>query len=89
MPHPSPQADPSKYMAHARMESAAMSVLILSAMRSANACPLTAFVGWYRILNSDNENIHFPSHPLNTGADSMVFMTSDLQMTIISADSRI
>jgi hypothetical protein len=89
MPHPSPQIDPSKYMAHAHMESAAMSELILSAMRSANACPLTAFAGWYRISNSDNANIHFPSWPFNTGADSMCFMTSDLQMTIISVDSKI
>jgi hypothetical protein len=89
MPHPSPHADPSKYMAHARMESAAMLVLILSAMRSANACPLTAFAGWYQISNSENANIHFPSRPFNTGADSMCFMTSDLQMIIVSADSRI
>jgi hypothetical protein len=76
-------------MAHARMESAAMSVLILSAMGSTNTCPLTAFAGWYRISNSDNANIHFPSRPFNTGADSMCFITSDLQMTIISADSKI
>jgi hypothetical protein len=61
MPHPSPQADPSKFMAHARTESAAMSVLILSAMSSTSACPLTAFAGWYWILNFDNANIHFPS----------------------------
>jgi hypothetical protein len=89
MPDPSPQTDPSKYMAHARMESATMSVLILSVMRSANACPLTAFAGWYQISNFDNANIHFSSRPFNTGADSMCFMTSDLQMIIISADSRI
>jgi hypothetical protein len=76
-------------MAHARMESAAMSVLILFAMRSANARPLTDFVGWYRISNSNNANIHFPSRPFNTGADSICFMTSNLQMTIVSADSRI
>jgi hypothetical protein len=89
MPNPSPQTDPSKYMAHARMESAATSVLILSAMRTTNACPLTAFADWYWISNSDNANIHFPSRPFNTGADSMCFMTSDLQITIISTDSRI
>jgi hypothetical protein len=45
MPHPSSQADPSKYIAHARMESVVILVLILSAMRSTNACPLTAFIG--------------------------------------------
>jgi hypothetical protein len=43
MPHPSSQADLSKYKAHARTESVAMLVLILSAIRSTNACPLTAF----------------------------------------------
>jgi hypothetical protein len=89
MPHPSPQADPSKYMAHARIESAAMSVLILSAMRSTNTCPFTAFAGWYQLSNSDNANIHFPSRPFNTGANSICLMTSDLQMMIVSADSRI
>jgi hypothetical protein len=30
MPEPSPQTDPSKYIAHARMESTAMSELVLS-----------------------------------------------------------
>jgi hypothetical protein len=89
MPHPSLQTDPSKYMAYARMESAAMLVLILSAIRSANACPLTAFAGWYRISNSHNANINFPSQPFNTGADSICFMTFDLQMTTVSADSKI
>jgi hypothetical protein len=89
MPHPSPQADPSKYIAHVHTESATMSVLILFTMRSANACPLTIFAGWYRISNYDNANIHFPSQPFNTGTDIMCLMTSDLQMTIVSADSRI
>src|SRR4051812_6284835 len=45
MPHPSSQTDPSKNIAHARIDSAAILVLILSAIRSANACPLTAFAG--------------------------------------------
>jgi hypothetical protein len=45
MPHPSSQADPSKYIAHARTESVAILVLILSTIRSANAYPLTASVG--------------------------------------------
>jgi hypothetical protein len=54
MPHPSSQADPSKYIAHAlaglhklihQIISVAMLVLILSVIRSANACPLTAFAG--------------------------------------------
>jgi hypothetical protein len=45
MPHPSPQTDPSKYIAQAHTESAAILVLTLSAMRSTNACPLTAFAG--------------------------------------------
>jgi hypothetical protein len=89
MPHPSPQDDPLKYMAHARTESVAMSVLILFAIRSANAYPLTAFVGWYRISNSDSANIHFRSQPFNTEADSMCLITSDLQMTIVSADTKI
>jgi hypothetical protein len=44
-PHPSSQANPSKYIAHARTKSVAILVLILSAIRSANACPLTAFAG--------------------------------------------
>jgi hypothetical protein len=45
MPHPSSQADPSKYIAHARTESVVILVLILSAIRCANAYPLSAFVG--------------------------------------------
>jgi hypothetical protein len=45
MPHPSSQADPLKYIAHARTESVTILVLILYAIRSANACPLTAFMG--------------------------------------------
>jgi hypothetical protein len=89
MPHPSPQTDPSKYMAHAHMESTAILVLTLSAIRSANACPFTTFAGSYRILNSHNAKIHFPNWPFNTGADSICFMTSDLQMIITLADSRI
>jgi hypothetical protein len=88
IPEPSPQTDPSKYIAHARMESAAMSVLVLSATRSASAYPLTAFAGWYRISNSERANIHLPSRPFNTGADSICLITSDLQMTIVSAESR-
>jgi hypothetical protein len=52
--------------------------LILSTIRSCNACPLTAFTGWYQISNSDNANIHFPSQPFNTGADSMCLITSDV-----------
>ena len=44
-PHPSSQADPSKNMAQARIKSADTSVLTLSAMRSASACPLAAFAG--------------------------------------------
>jgi hypothetical protein len=88
IPEPSPQTDPSKYIAHARMEIAAMSVLVLYATRSASACPLTAFAGWYRISNSNRANIHLPSRPFNTGADSICLITSDLQMTIVSAESR-
>jgi hypothetical protein len=45
MPHPSPQINPSKYMGHARMESTAIFVLTLSAIRSANACPFTTIAG--------------------------------------------
>jgi hypothetical protein len=88
MPEPSPQTVPSKYIAHAWMESAAMSVLVLSAMRSASACPLTTFAGWYRISNSDRANIHLQSQPFNTGADSICLITSDLQMTIVLVESR-
>ena len=88
-PHPSSQADPSKNIAQARINTAAISVLIMSATRSASAYPLTAFAGWYRISNSDNANIHFPSRPFRTGADSMCFMTSDLHITIVSAESKI
>src|SRR6185312_13433437 len=88
-PHPSSQADPSNNIAQARINSAAISVLILSATRSASACPLTAFAGWYRISNSDNANIHFPSRPFRTGADSMCFMTPDLHITIVSVESKI
>jgi hypothetical protein len=65
-------------MAHARTESAAMLLLILSAMRFAKACLSTAFAGWYQISNFDNANIHFPSQPFNTGTNSMCLMTSDL-----------
>jgi hypothetical protein len=89
MPHPSPQADPSKYMAHARTESDAMSVLILSTIRSASTCPLIAFAGWYRLSNSDNANVHFPSQPFNIEGNSMCLITSDLQMTIVSVNSKI
>jgi hypothetical protein len=45
IPHPSSQADTLKYMAHARAEIVDMSILTLSAMRSASAYPLTAFAG--------------------------------------------
>jgi hypothetical protein len=45
IPHPSSQADLSKCVAHARTESVAILVLIFSAIRSADACPLTVFVG--------------------------------------------
>src|SRR3954469_3541111 len=45
MSQPLSQADPSKNMAHACTDRVAMSVLIRSAIRSANACPLTAFAG--------------------------------------------
>jgi hypothetical protein len=45
MPHPSPQTDPSKYLTHAHTESTAILVLTLSAIRSTNACSLTAFAG--------------------------------------------
>jgi hypothetical protein len=49
---------------------------------------LTAFAGWYRISNSDKANIHLPSQPFNTGADNICLITSDLQMTIVSAESK-
>jgi hypothetical protein len=88
MLEPSPQTNLSKYIAHARMESAAMSELVLSATRSASACPLTAFAGWYRISNSNKANIHLKSRPFNTGADNICLITSDLQMTIVSVESR-
>jgi hypothetical protein len=54
MPHPSSQVNPSKYIAHARTENVAILVLILSAIRSTNACPLTAFAGCteYQILTA-------------------------------------
>jgi hypothetical protein len=44
-PHPSSQADPSKYIAHARTESVVTLVLIFSVMKSANAYPLITFTG--------------------------------------------
>jgi hypothetical protein len=49
---------------------------------------LTAFAGWYRISNSNRANIHLPSQPFNTGTDNICLITSDLQMTIVSAESR-
>jgi hypothetical protein len=89
MSHPSSQANLLKNMAHQRRESAATSVLILSTVRSSNACRLTAFAGMYRMSNSDSANIHFPSRHFNIGDDSICLMTSDLQMTIISMDNKI
>jgi hypothetical protein len=82
--HLASQVDLSKKRTQVLMPTINVVGCDLSVMRSASACALTAFAGWYHRSNPGRAYIYLHNLPLWMGADSLCLIISGLHTNLAS-----